>query len=244
MFALEVCGATKRYGNKDAIHDVSFSVNQGEILGYLGPNGSGKTTTLKAIAGLLALDSGSIAVLGENVSTCYEKVYGRVGVLFDENGLYERLTGEENIYFFLNACGKASYISDAISLLDKMELSGALADRVVTYSKGMKRKLALARCLSICPQLLLLDEPFDGIDIVSREKIIHIIKHYNRERGVTVVMTSHVMADIEDLASHMVVLHSGKVLVNENIKSFSQRDGETMTKKYLGVIGEHGQSMG
>lgn len=244
MSVLDVSMATKKYKKKVAIENVTFIVKQGDILAYLGPNGSGKTTTIKSILGQLELNAGTISVLGVNIAKNYDALYGKVCALFDENGLYERLTGKENICFFLNACGKQNLISEAIELLHEMDLSDELQQRVSTYSKGMKRKLALARSLAIQPELLLLDEPFDGIDIESRSKIIKVIKRYNVEHHTTIIMTSHVMADIEDLATQIIIIKKGHIIVNESILDFAERTGNTLSDKYLEVINNEEASMG
>lgn len=191
---------TKTYGAKYALNDVTFFVDEGDVLAYLGPNGSGKTTTLKSILGLVEIQSGDIQVLGFDVQRQYTFLYGAVTSLFDENGLYERLTARENLSFYLGAFQRKGELASALHLMEELDIGDEIDHAVNTYSKGMKRKLALVRSLSAHPKVLFMDEPFDGIDIENRAKIIRVMKEHREKYGITMMLTSHVMADIEDLA--------------------------------------------
>lgn len=231
-----VSGICKQYGGVQVLKNISFTLNRGDTLGYLGPNGSGKTTTLKAMLGLVRYDSGTVSIMGHDVRRDYGSLYGQIGVLFDENGLYERLTAAENMDFFLSAYGRRDLLGEAKELLAALDLGDTGKKRVAAFSKGMKRKLALARAMAIRPQLLMLDEPFDGIDIENRSRVIRILREYQTAHGITMMLTTHVMADIEELASRLIILKKGSLIADESMETFAQRSGATLTEKYLEVV--------
>ena len=233
---VSLLNVTKKYQDVSALNNISFTLSQGDTLGYLGPNGSGKTTTLKAMLGLVRYQAGDIKLFGHDVKTEYNMLYAKIGVLFDENGLYERMTAVENMDFFLSAYGRRDLLPKAMELLGELELRDTGKKRVSTFSKGMKRKLALARAMAIQPQLLLLDEPFDGIDIENRSRVIRFIREYQTAHNITMMLTTHVMADIEELASRLIILKEGCIITDETIEVFSQRSGASLTEKYLEVV--------
>lgn len=237
---LSVNNIVKRFGQKEVLKKISFSMEEGDIVGYLGPNGSGKTTTLMSMTGLLKYDDGYIQVLGRDVQKEYESLYGKIAVLFDENGLFEKLTAKQNLMFYLKAFHREDNVDLAMDLMKKLDLYEDLDRKVATFSKGMKRKLALARCLIIKPSVMFLDEPFDGIDIEHRDKIITILKEYKKKYRISIILTSHVMADIEELANKIIIIQNGKIIVNETMEAFSARGGKNLTENYLKVI-KHGE---
>lgn len=233
---LSVNDVVKRFGQKEVLKKISFTVKEGDTVGYLGPNGSGKTTTLMSIVGLMKCDSGQIQILGSDVQKAYESLYGKVAVLFDENGLFEKLTARQNLQFYLKAFHKEENMDFALDLMQELDLYEDLDRKVATFSKGMKRKLALARGLIVEPSIMLLDEPFDGIDVEHRDKIITILRAYKKKHNISIILTSHVMADIEDLANRIIVIQKGKIVVDETMDQFSARGGRNLTENYLKVI--------
>ncbi len=233
---LSVNDVVKRFGSKEVLKEISFTVQEGDSIGYLGPNGSGKTTTLMSIVGLMKCNHGQIQILGYDVQKSYENLYGKVAVLFDENGLFEKLTARQNLQFYLKAFHKEENMDFALSLMQELDLYEDLDRKVATFSKGMKRKLALARCLIVEPAVMLLDEPFDGIDVEHRDKIISILREYRKKYNISMILTSHVMADIEDLADRIIVIQKGRIIADETIEEFSARGGKNLTENYLKVI--------
>lgn len=233
---LSMNNVSKKFGSKEVLKKISFTMEQGDIVGYLGPNGSGKTTTLMTLVGLIKFDQGQIQILNYDVNKEYEKLYGKVAVLFDENGLFEKLTARQNLLFYLKAFHKQNGINFALNLMKKLGMDNDLDRKVSTFSKGMKRKLALVRCLIVNPRIILLDEPFDGIDVECRDSIIKLLKEYRKEHNISIILTSHVMADIEELANRIVVIQEGQIVVNEAIDIFSARGGKNLTENYLRVI--------
>ena len=240
---LSIQNARKIYGMKKAIDGISFAVDEGEIIGYLGPNGSGKTTTIKAIVNQIELSGGTVKVFDYDVKNDFTRCYGMVGAIFEKNGLYERLSGKENIDLYLSACGVKLDKAQYDSLVERLDLTDGIDKPVNTYSKGMKRKLALLRCLLANHKLLLLDEPFDGIDIECRADIVKLIKEFNKTNKTTIILTSHVMADIEDLASRIIVIKKGNILCDESMVEFNHREGNNLTEKYLEAISDEKQEL-
>lgn len=219
---ISVSGVSKTYGKIKALNNISFNVNSGEILGYLGPNGSGKTTTINIISGLILPDSGSVKILGNDVNYQYGNLKNHIGVVFEEHGLYPHLTAEENIEFFARIVGLAPSIrSQKVNeTLALVELEDRKKSLVKTYSKGMLRRLSIARSIIQNPKILILDEPFDGIDIESRRAILNIFKKWIEEPEHCILMTSHNMADIESICNKIIILNSGNLILEDNIMSF------------------------
>jgi ABC-type multidrug transport system, ATPase component len=235
MQVVSVKGLSKSFSGHKVLEDVSFQIAKGDIIGYLGKNGAGKTTTINSILGLLRFNAGKIEVFGKDIAD-YETNLGEIGVLLEFNGFYERLTAKQNVEFYLTALSKEINQYEFQKLLSIMELDGKQYDKVRTYSKGMKRKLALIRILLQKPKLIILDEPFDGIDLEARSIIIKQIKTFRENTDASIIMTSHVMADIEELASRIIVLNKGGIIADETIQEFHLHEGATMTDKYLRMV--------
>lgn len=236
METIILSNISKSYNSKPALNNVSFSINEGDIVGYLGPNGSGKTTTIQAMCGLTRYDSGQLSILGFDMQHQYEKLYGLIGVVFDHNGLYERLTGRQNIELYLEACNSHPTIAQIDEVTELLDLSRFYNNKVKTYSKGMKRRLSLARALLLAAKVLLLDEPFDGIDIEIRADIIPMIKRIAKNNNTSIFLTSHIMADIEELAERMIIIKEGKVLSDTTVADLKESSNGNLTDAYLSVI--------
>ena len=163
--AIDVNGIRFSYGDTPAVDNVSFSVARGEILGFLGPNGAGKSTTIKMLTGQLKPAAGTVEMLGMAMPGQREEIQERLGVCFEEKNLYLSMTGRENLAFFAKLFGAKDFEPEP--MMERVGLSARLDDRVSEYSKGMKQRLMMARALVNTPDVLLLDEPTDGLDPVS-----------------------------------------------------------------------------
>jgi ABC-2 type transport system ATP-binding protein len=206
--ALELEQVTKRYGDFEAVSDLSFQVQPGKILGFLGPNGAGKTSTIRMILGLIAPTSGSVTVLG---ARDVRQVRDRIGFLPEERGLYRRMTPVGAIAFLAGLKGvpMAEGRNRARKMLEEQGLSEAKDRQIRALSKGMAQKVQLLSALAHEPDLVLLDEPFSGLDPVNQQSLEALIKGL-AARGATVVFSTHVMQHAERLCDQVVLLAKGR----------------------------------
>lgn len=211
--ALEIKDLVKRYKSLEAVAGLSFSVEQGEIFALVGPNGVGKSTTLKMIATILTPTSGSISVFGLDTAKDAHAVRELISYLPEEAGAYKNLTGREYLDFmamvFLKDTARARAAAEEGARLSG--LGGRLGDKIKTYSKGMARKLLLARAVMIRPRLAILDEPTSGLDILNAYEIRKTIKEL-AAGGMTFLISSHNMGEIEFLSGRIGVINKGRLL--------------------------------
>jgi len=210
---LRVRNLKKSYGRITALKGIDFDVNEGEIFALIGPNGAGKSTTLRIIATLLSPDEGTVELMGYNVRKDPEKIRERISYLPEEAGAYKNLTGIDYLRFMANFYARDE--REAERFVEKGEeiagLGERLRDKVGTYSKGMVRKLLLARTLMVKPTLAILDEPTSGLDVINSLEIREIIKGFVRE-GVSVLLSSHNMLEIEFLSDRVAIIDNGRIL--------------------------------
>jgi ABC-2 type transport system ATP-binding protein len=202
------------YGAKLALNGISFEVREGEVFGLLGPNGVGKTTTIRLLNGLLNPHIGKMIVLGFDPQQQGVEIRRRVGVLTETPALYERLTALENLQFFGTLAGMTAKACKTRigELLEFFDLSERAYDRVGSYSKGMKQRLALARALLTRPELLFLDEPTSGLDPEVAKQVHGLIQDVRLKDGHTVVLCTHHLYEAERLCDRMAVMGKGKVI--------------------------------
>lgn len=214
---------TYRYGKLLAVDHVSFEVGQGEILGFLGPNGSGKTTTQKMLTGQLVPKEGRAVLLGYDVSKQAMEVQSRIGVCFEQTNLYEQMSALDNLKLFAELFGVRNF--DGWALLKRVGLAGREKDRVSGYSKGMKQRLMIARSMVNTPEILFMDEPTSGLDPVSADAIRRIILE-ERDRGATVFLTTHDMWEADKLCDRVAFLESGRIAALDTPHSLKQQHGK------------------
>ena len=214
MDVVEAKDLRKVYGSIVALGGITFSVEQGEVFGLIGPNGSGKTTTLRIVSTLIKPTSGSAAVLGYNVVKEAQKVKTLISYLPGEAGAYQNLTGNEYLRFM----GRL-YASDADELSRMIAaasgisgLGDRLKDKTKTYSQGMSRRLLIARSLMLKPKLAIMDEPTSGLDVVHATYVRRMIKDYVRDFGVTVLLSSHNMLEVDYLCDRIALINNGRLL--------------------------------
>lgn len=231
-----MAGVRFAYGDTVAVEDVSFSLPPGEILGFLGPNGAGKSTTIKMLTGQLNPDAGTIEILGMNMPGQRESIQARLGVCFEEKNLYLSMTGRENLVFFAKLFGIRDFEPEP--LMERVGLSARLDDRVSEYSKGMRQRLMMARALINTPDILLLDEPTDGLDPVSAIGIRGLIRR-EADRGAAVVLTTHDMHEADELSDRVAFINQGTILTidtPDNLKlAHGQRSVRVRTRQEDGV---------
>jgi ABC-2 type transport system ATP-binding protein len=206
-------GLTKEFHKVTAVKDVSLAVRQGEFLGFLGPNGAGKTTTIRLLCGLLRPTRGKIRVAGIDVVRQPVEVKARIGILPDEIDTFDRLTGLELLVFSgrMHALSPAEAERRALDLLELVGIEkGDRGRLVIDYSMGMKKKVALAAALIHGPEVIFLDEPFNGVDVVSVRAIRDVLQELAR-RGVTIFFSSHVMEVVEKLCTSIAIIDKGSL---------------------------------
>ena len=212
--AIETEGLTRRFGAQLAVDALALRVPRGSFYGFLGENGAGKSTTISMLTGLLTPSSGSMRVLGFEVRDDAPEVKRRVGVVPDGLLLFDRLTGREQLGFVARLYGlsRTEAASRADELLTAMELAGESKKLIADYSFGMRKKLALACALIHGPELLFLDEPFEGVDAVAKAALTALLADLVARQKLTVFLTSHVLEVVERLCTHVGVIHRGRLV--------------------------------
>jgi ABC-2 type transport system ATP-binding protein len=232
--AVETSALVRRFGDFVAVDNLNLIVRRGSFFGFLGPNGAGKSTTIKMLTGLLAPTSGSIRVLGRDLQQEPLEVKRRIGVVPEDLNLFERLTGAEMLAFTGRMYGlqKAEIAQRAPELLDLMELRNEPKKLIVEYSHGMKKKLSLACALIHRPEVLFLDEPFEGVDAIASRTLKDLLSRLTA-RGLTVFLTSHVLEIVERLCTDIGIISQGKLLAAGSLAEL---------KKGIPVAGEDQQA--
>jgi ABC-2 type transport system ATP-binding protein len=210
--AIETEELVRRFGDFTAVDRLNLRVARGSFFGFLGPNGAGKSTTIKMLTGLLAPTSGRVRVLGRDIAEEPLEVKRRIGVVPEDLNLFERLTGAEMLAFTGRMYGLAREDIAARSreLLELMELADEPRKLVVEYSHGMKKKLALACALIHRPEILFLDEPFEGVDAIASRTLKDLLSRLT-SRGLTVFLTSHVLEIVERLCTDIAIISEGRL---------------------------------
>jgi ABC-2 type transport system ATP-binding protein len=208
--ALALSGVTKTYGRVTALDGLSFQIPARRLTGFLGPNGAGKTTTFRASLGLTRVQAGSITVLGMAVGPDTARIVKRVGAIVEEPGLLKTLSAIDNLKVAADTLGQGH--EEIGSLLEFVQLDDVGNRRVAGFSKGMRQRLALAIALLGEPELLILDEPLDGLDPAGQVVLKRQLRELVEARGKTVIVSSHDLADVEQLADHVVVINRGRLV--------------------------------
>ncbi|MCD6588727.1 MAG: ABC transporter ATP-binding protein [Candidatus Fermentibacteraceae bacterium] len=217
---------TKSYSDLTAVNSISFDVHRGEILGILGPNGSGKTTTLKSILGLIEFDSGSIEVNGLSIKKQRREILKEMGAILEgARNIYWHLTPMENLVYFAGIRGipRKQMVKRAEYLLESLELTDVAHKEIRQFSSGMKQKCALACAFIHNPSILLLDEPTLGLDVEITRTIMSWLKDVVEKEGKTIVITSHNMDFIENICHRILIIRKGEIISHETVKSLKEK---------------------
>lgn len=222
---IETKDLQRSFGEHKAVDEMTFHVKQGEVFGLLGPNGAGKTTTVRLLNGILPPSAGIARVFGFDPVTQGESIRRKTGVLTETPALYERLSAKENLKFFgtLQEIPESALAHRVDEMLEFFELSHRANDKVETYSKGMKQRLALARALIHKPPLLFLDEPTSGLDPEAAQHVNDLIADLTNQNGQTVVLATHNLTEAQRLCDRVAVLNKGKILALGSLKDLSQK---------------------
>ena len=226
-FVIETKQLTKIYGKQKAVNCVELHVRKGRIYGLLGRNGAGKTTIMKMILGLTSITSGEVAVFGQNINGREKRVYPRIGAIIETPGFYPNLTGTENLEIFAKLRGTAApnAVKDALEIVGLPYKDKKLFGK---YSLGMKQRLGIANAILHDPELLILDEPTNGLDPIGIAEMREFIRKLSVERGKTILISSHILSEIAMLADDIGIIDHG-VLLEEN----SMEELEKKNSKYI-----------
>lgn len=220
---LKTYNLTRTYKNINVVDNLNMTVNKGEIYGFLGQNGAGKTTTLKMIMGLINISKGEFELFGQ--SHFSRDVYGRVGSIVEAPGFYPNLTAEENLEVHRRMMGieNKEYIKEALDIvgLDPKEIEKKIVKK---FSLGMKQRLALARAILHKPEFLILDEPTNGLDPIGIKSIRETLIDLCKKREITILMSSHILGEIQQLASKIGIIHKGKLLEEIEYKEIEKKN--------------------
>jgi ABC-2 type transport system ATP-binding protein len=235
--AIEVEDLRKVYGDKAAVDGLTLRVERGSFFGFLGPNGAGKTTTIRMLMGLAPPTSGSIRMLGRAVPGDALDIKRRVGLVPDDTLLFDQLTGAEFIEFVGRMYGlpRDDTRSRAAELLQLFELDSAGRKLIGDYSKGMRKRVAMAAALIHRPELFLLDEPFEGVDAMGARLMKDILLEQVR-RGATIFLTSHVLEVVERLCDRVAIIHQGRLVVDGPMHEL-RTGSETLEDIFIRVVG-------
>jgi ABC-2 type transport system ATP-binding protein len=238
MKAIEVTDLTRDYKHLRAVDHISFDVASGEIFGFLGPNGAGKTTTIKMLTGQLRPSAGHAKVAGWDIIHDRDQLKSRIGVVFEHQNLYERLSGYDNLLFSARLYGVNK---DRIhQVLDQVGLDSSSSDLVKKYSNGMKQRLLIARALLHEPEVLFLDEPTKGLDPGISRSIRKIIAELS-QKGVTIFLTTHYMEEADQLSNQVAIIDRGKIIALNTpgqLKDQTCGEGSTLEDVFIKLTGK------
>lgn len=215
---VEAIGLSKQFGDFQAVDNLSFKIDKGEVYGLLGQNGAGKSTTMRMLLGLIFPDNGAVHIMGQPFDRKNRHLLQHVGAIIERPDMYGYLSGWDNLKIFA-ALNKAPIPDSRLrTVLDQVGLSGREKDKVKAYSQGMKQRLGVAIALIHEPELLILDEPTNGLDPQGIADMRELIRTISTDMGKTVLISSHLLHEIEQVATRMLVLHRGKKIAEGSVK--------------------------
>jgi ABC-type multidrug transport system ATPase subunit len=210
---IKVENLSKSFNEFNAVQQLSFTVNEGAIYGFLGQNGAGKSTTIRMLMTLIQPSSGSIEMFGENLQKNPYKILRNIGAVIERPDLYKYLTAYENVALFAKLSRIKAERKPIMELLDKVGLADRAHSKMKTFSQGMKQRLGIATALVHNPALVILDEPVNGLDPQGIADIRHLILHLKNDLGKTVLVSSHLLSEMEMIATDLLIIHKGKKVV-------------------------------
>ena len=210
----------KRYKNRWAADDVNLEIHRGDVFGFLGPNGAGKSTTIRMILSLIAPTAGSVELFGHLLSTDRERALAKVAGIVEKPDFYLYLTAFRNMQIAGSlTLGKTPDDKKILSSLELVGLADRALDRVKTFSHGMKQRLGIAQALLCDPELIVLDEPTNGLDPQGMKEVRELVARLAKEQGMTVFLSSHLLNEVEQVATRMAIINKGKLVVQGNVES-------------------------
>jgi ABC-type multidrug transport system ATPase subunit len=215
----------KKFGDLTAVDDLSFTVNERDIYGFLGQNGAGKSTTIRMMLTLVKPDKGSIKIFGKELSHSHNEILSRTGAIIERPDLYKYLSAYDNLAIFAKLSGKKYSKKLLLEQLDKVGLADRWNSKVKTFSQGMKQRMGIAVALVHDPELIILDEPTNGLDPQGIADMRKLIIDLSRVHGKTVIISSHLLSEVELMATRMLVIHKGKKIVEGEVNELLHPSG-------------------
>ena len=228
MKLLECLNLTKSFGKKQILNDVSFTIFPGDILAFIGPNGSGKTTTIKLILGLQKIDSGRVLINGYNINKEYTKAIAKVGSIVENPDFYMYLTGWQNLRLIAD-CYKDITDEQIKKIVKYVGLDNRINDKVSKYSLGMRERLGIARALLNEPNILILDEPTNGLDPEGIKDLRALLKKLASD-GMGILISSHNLAELESFCNKVCIINAGKIIVSSKLKDLKKNANRVIFK--------------
>jgi len=225
---LEVQHLSKVFGTVKAVQDVSFTVYKGDIYGFLGPNGSGKSTTIRMVLYLIKPDGGEVLLFGKRLRDDRHAVLSRIGALIEVPDFYTYLSAFENLNILARYSGIRHQKERIMELLEIVHLADRAHDKVKTFSQGMKQRLGIAQTLLHDPDLIILDEPVNGLDPQGIKDMREMIIRLNSEMGKTLIVSSHILREMELISNRMIVISKGKVVVEGEVRKLLESEEQQL----------------
>lgn len=235
--AVHARGLRKAYGQRVAVDGIDLEVRRGECFGFLGPNGAGKTTTMRMIMGLIRPTDGEVRVFGQRILPG-SSALARIGSFVEGPGFLPYLSGRRNLELYWKASGRVGQRPHFDEVLEIAGLGSAVDRKVKTYSQGMRQRLGIAQAMLGMPDVLLLDEPTNGLDPPQIREMRDVLHAY-AATGRTVIISSHLLSEVEQTCSHVVVMHRGQVIAEGTVEEFMRgRTGQRLEDVFLELVGE------
>lgn len=214
---IEVSNLTKKFKKLVAVDNLHFDVYKGDVLGFLGPNGAGKSTTIRMLLSLIKPTRGTIKIFGKNLTSKRKEILRRVGAIVEKPDFYLYLTAYKNLEILGKLSGADVSQKNIMSKLERVGLKERFNSKVKTYSHGMKQRLGIAQALLHNPELIILDEPTTGLDPQGIKEIRDLIVSLSKEQGKTILLSSHILKEIEVIASRMIIINKGKTIIEGTV---------------------------
>lgn len=230
MNILEVKNVTKKIGKREILHDASFSIKEGSIVGLVGPNGAGKSTLIKTILGLYRIHHGEVLIGGYSVKKEYEKALESVGTIIESPDMYSHLSGLKNLEIYAKMY-RIKELSSIMEVVRKLKLEKRIKEPVKNYSLGMKQRLGIAQAILHHPKLLILDEPTNGLDPRGIYELRELLINLKKE-GTTILISSHILSEIEQVCDQIIMIDEGTIVETFDLKELKER-GITLEKEFL-----------
>lgn len=214
---IELKGLSKKFKDVEAVHQLDLNVQRGDVFGFLGPNGAGKSTTIRMMLSLIRPTEGEIFIFGKNLRSHRDEILRRIGAIIEKPDFYNYLSAYKNIEIFGRMSGCDTSKTKIMESLDLVGLSSRYNSKVKTFSYGMKQRLGIAQALLHDPELIILDEPTTGLDPQGVKEVRELITHLSKDRGKTIMLSSHILYEVELVATRMIIISKGKKIIEGSV---------------------------